>query len=77
MKAELRIADEDACRLASELTELTGESIEAAVATALRERFERELARQAMYDRIMDITRDIALRAREPVGFDPAAIPAP
>jgi hypothetical protein len=70
MKAELRINNEDACRLASELTELTGESIEAAVATALRERFERELARQAMQDRIMDITRDIALRARQPASLD-------
>lgn len=66
MTAGLLIEDEDACKLASELTELTGESITLVVATALRERFERELARRAMHERIMAITREIALGARYP-----------
>jgi hypothetical protein len=33
---ELRIADEEACNLAAELAELTGESLRLAVVTALR-----------------------------------------
>lgn len=60
MRAELRIEDEDACSLAAELVELTGESLEWAVVTALRERFEREQARRDRHDRIMAITRDVA-----------------
>jgi hypothetical protein len=60
MRAELRIEGEDACSLAAELVELTGESLHWAVVTALRERFERERARRDWQDRIMDITREIA-----------------
>ena len=33
---ELRIADEEACKLAAELVELTGDSLQTAVLTALR-----------------------------------------
>jgi len=36
MLEELRIEDEDACSLAAELVELTGESLEHIVVTALR-----------------------------------------
>jgi hypothetical protein len=61
---ELRIEDEEACRLAAELVELTGESLELAVVTALREELEREHARRDRYDRIMAITREIALSTR-------------
>jgi antitoxin VapB len=42
MTHQLNIKSEDAYRLASELAELTGESLTAAVTTALRERLERE-----------------------------------
>ena len=42
MGQQLNIKSEDAYRLASELAELTGESLTAAVTTALRERLERE-----------------------------------
>lgn len=65
MLAELRIEGEDVCSLAAELVELTGESLQWAVMTALRERFERERARRDWQDRIMAITRDIA---RSPSG---------
>lgn len=60
MRTELRIEGEDACSLAAELVELTGESLQWAVVTALRERFERERARRDWQDRIMAITREIA-----------------
>jgi hypothetical protein len=61
MHAELRIEGEDACSLATDLMELTGESLQWAVMTALRERFERERARRDWQDRIMAITREIAI----------------
>ena len=66
MLEELRIEDEDACSLAAELVELTGESLEHIVVTALRERFEREQARKATQERIWAITREIATSMREP-----------
>ena len=61
---ELRIVDEEACMLAAELVELTGDSLQTAVLTALREEIERERARRMRYDRIMAITREIALGSR-------------
>jgi hypothetical protein len=61
---ELRIVDEEACKLAAELVELTGDSLQSAVLTALREEIERERTRRARYDRIMAITRDIARGSR-------------
>jgi hypothetical protein len=64
MRTELRIEDEDACTLAAELVELTGESLQLAVVTALREQIARETARKARQERIMAITRDIALGSR-------------
>ena len=64
MRTELLIEDEDACTLAAELVELTGESLRSAVVTALREQIARETARRARQDRIMAITRDIALGSR-------------
>ena len=38
----LNIKNEDACRLASELANLTGETMTGAITVALRERLERE-----------------------------------
>jgi len=64
---ELRIADEEACSLAAELAELTGESMRLAVVTALRGEVGRARARRDKHDRIMAITRDIAMRMRDPV----------
>jgi hypothetical protein len=60
MQTELRIEDEDACALAAKLAELTGESLQFSVVTALREQVARETARRARQDRIMAITREIA-----------------
>jgi hypothetical protein len=66
MSTELRIADEHACNLAAELVELTGESLQWAVVTALRAQVDRELARKAKQDRIMAITREVAMSLRDP-----------
>jgi hypothetical protein len=61
---ELRIVDEEACMLAAELVELTGDSLQSAVIAALREGIERERARRQRHDRIMAITREIASGSR-------------
>ena len=57
---ELVIEDAEACQLAAELVELTGDSLRLAVVTALREERDRALVRRRRHDRIMAITRDIA-----------------
>ena len=62
--AELVIEDAEACRLAAELAELTGDSLRMVVMTALREERDRALARRARYEEIMAITREIALGSR-------------
>jgi hypothetical protein len=66
----LRIESDDACTLAAELMALTGESLHWAVTMALRERIQRERARHAWQDRIMVITREIAMGLREPAAND-------
>ena len=60
---ELEIEDAEACQLAAELAELTGDSLRTAVVTALREERDRAVARRQRHDRIMAITREIALSA--------------
>ena len=57
---ELVIEDAEACELAAELVELTGNSLRLAIVTALREERDRALARRQRYERIMAITREIA-----------------
>ena len=63
---ELRIEDEEACKLAAELMELTGESLRLVVVGALRDEIGRARARRDRHDRIMAITREIAMSMREP-----------
>ncbi|HLY90722.1 MAG TPA: type II toxin-antitoxin system VapB family antitoxin, partial [Acetobacteraceae bacterium] len=53
----------EACQLAAELAELTGHSLRLAVVTALREERDRALSRRRRHERIMAITREIALSA--------------
>jgi hypothetical protein len=60
---ELVIEDTEACQLAAELAELTGDSLRLAIVTALREERDRALARRRRHERIMAITREIALSA--------------
>lgn len=61
--AELVIEDAEACQLAAELAELTGDSVRMAVVTALREELDRAQARRRRHELIMAITREIALTA--------------
>jgi hypothetical protein len=60
---ELVIEDAEACQLAAELVELTGDSLRMAVITALRVERDRALIRRRRLERIMAITREIALSA--------------
>jgi antitoxin VapB len=62
MGTQLNIKSEDAHRLASRLSELTGESMTAVVTEALRERLDRQLQvrdRDARLQRLRAITADI------------------
>ncbi len=70
MGAQLNIKGEDAYRLASELSELTGESLTTAVTTALRERLEREKRSRdgdERLTRLRQITADIRRQMGEPL----------
>jgi|HubBroStandDraft_6_1064221.scaffolds.fasta_scaffold2946938_2 antitoxin VapB len=70
MGQQLNIKSEDAYRLASELAELTGESLTAAVTTALRERLERERTernRETRIRRVRAITADIRHHMEHPL----------
>jgi antitoxin VapB len=63
----LNIKSEDAHRLARELAALTGESMTAAVTTALRERMERlrQSRKQGLSERLLAIGRDSAAHLSE------------
>ncbi len=60
MANQLNIKSEDGYRLATELSDLTGESLTAAVTEALRERLDRE---QRLRDRAARLARLAALAA--------------
>jgi antitoxin VapB len=64
----LNIKSEDAHRLARELAALTGESMTAAVTTALRERMERlrRSRKHGLSERLLAIGHDSAPRFKEP-----------
>ena len=73
MGAQLNIKSEDAYRLASRLSELTGESLTSVVTKALQaelERQERQRGVDAEVDRIMAIAKEIRAHMREPVSSD-------
>jgi len=70
MTHQLNIKGEDAYRLASQLAELTGESLTTAVTTALRERLVRERAvrdRAARIARVRALTAEIRRNLRHPL----------
>jgi antitoxin VapB len=64
----LNIKNKEAHRLAEELTKLTGESLTAAVTTAIRERLERIRREQSgsLADRLLTIGKDCAAHLKEP-----------
>jgi antitoxin VapB len=70
MGAQLNIKNEDAYRMASRLSELTGESLTSVVTKALRAELEREEhARDRMerLRRVREITADIRRHLRHPL----------
>ena len=68
----LIIKDEETCRLASELAELTGETTVDAIASAIRERLERKREIDARVRAIMEIGKHSAELMRD--GPSPAEI---
>jgi antitoxin VapB len=73
MGAQLNIKSEDAYRLASQLSELTGESLTGVIIKALRaelERRERERVVEAEVDCVMAIAKEIRSHMSEPVSSD-------
>jgi antitoxin VapB len=65
----LNIKNKEAHRLAAELARITGESLTAAVTTAIRQRLDRVKQEKApsLADRLLEIGRDCAARLEEPV----------
>lgn len=61
----LIITDEETCRLANELADLTGETTAAAIATAIQERLERKREIDARVQAIMDIGKHSASLMRD------------
>ena len=51
----LNIKNEETCRLAGELADLTGESMTGAITVALRERLERERHQRSVEERLRKI----------------------
>ena len=64
----LNIKNDEAQRLAHELSELTGESLTASVTEALRERLERVQSAQGagLAERLLRIGKDCAVHLKEP-----------
>ncbi len=64
----LNMKNEETHRLVRELAERTGETMTAAVTTAVRERLERIRREQgeSLADRLLAIGKDCAARLREP-----------
>ena len=69
----LNIKNDETCRLARELAQLTGESMTGAITLALRERLEREKRRQDK-DALLRDMRAIAKRCSARLGPGPSAV---
>ena len=69
----LNIKNDETCRLARELAELTGESMTGAITVALRERLEREKHARSVEARVKEI-RAIAERCAAKLGPGPSAV---
>ena len=66
----LNITDEETCRLADELAQLTGESVTDAITVALRERLERRREIRERLQRMRAISKSIA----KSLGPGPSAV---
>lgn len=69
----LNIKNEETCRLAGELAQLTGETMTEAITVALRERLERERRERSVETRILKL-RAIRKRCRSLLKDGPSAI---
>lgn len=69
----LNIKNEETCRLASELAQLTGETMTGAITVALRERLERERRERSVEARIQKL-RVIRKRCRSLLKDGPSAV---
>jgi antitoxin VapB len=70
MEAALKIESKEASTLASELAELTGENVDTAVTTAIRERLERERDardRRARLERVRALAAEIRQHMDHPL----------
>ena len=67
------IKNNETCRLADELTRLTGETMTGAITVALRERLEREKCARSIETRVQEM-RAIAERYTKLMGPDPSAV---
>lgn len=68
----LNIKNEETCRLARELAQLTGETLADAMTVALLDRLEREKRERSVETRVQDM-RAIAERCAELMGPGPSA----
>ncbi len=69
----LNIKNEETCRLAAELAELTGETKTGAITVALRERLDREKRERDKETLLRDI-REIAERCAKHLGPGPSSV---
>ena len=69
----LNIKNEETCRLAGELAQLTGETMTGAITIALRERLERERRERSVEVRIQKL-RAIRKRCRRLLKDGPSAV---
>ena len=69
----LNIKNDETCRLASDLAQLTGETMTGAITVALRERLEREQRRRRIETRAREL-RAIAERCAKLMGPGSSAI---
>ena len=69
----LNIKNEEACRLAGELANLTGETMTGAITVALRERLERELRHSSVETRVKELDA-IGKRCSSLLGDGPSAV---
>lgn len=70
MDTELTVRNQDASTLASELAQLTGESVDDAVTSAIRQRLEREREtheREARLQRVRALAAEIRMHMQHPL----------
>jgi hypothetical protein len=70
MDTELKIASDEACRYASELSQLTGQDVASVVIAALKNALDREREIDNEVERMLAFGREIRAHMREPITAD-------